>query len=454
MKLIWIDDEWQTDDNLIKLKNDVVSKLRTDGIALEIIPLNSVAEALIRIDEGVNDFQLAIVDIEFKNENYLTYKNLFKKLSQKKIYFIIYSNTMPQPNFDYGPYCVDFYRKNTESSALIETVHKYFSCPPFRILHMSDLHYPATEAGIRFWNKLEKQIEFLHNEKQINLFAICGDLAAKDPAVEVASIGNELTKFFKRIKIKDERILVVPGNHDVIWKDFNNNIKSKDPYLAYSQLCNELFTPTTLAAFKGQISRKLPINIDENGLTWHRALPQPQVSIIGICSNVPNADKKGLGILSQDNIEYVRNKWERETKKPNEMRIFLLHHNIFPVLSLHDDDEQKTIINAGQALKVLTKANCDIVLSGHVHRSEIIYYQSSSLDSGFVRNKPLLLIANGTSGGVVPALDFEKSFNIIDVIKDIRNGNRVITITPYRYKSSDNEWRSDNSDSYTIPAVI
>ena len=465
MRIMWVDDDWneQSESRIIlcdlleQLEAALINKCQL-AVSWELIA--SAGDAYTKIDDSESKYDFVIIDYEFKNAEgeiqEISVDRLHKKLEERCIYNLLLTNYVQNSRSRNNKYCFGAYEKSGQR--FIEDIVYFFSCPPFRIIQISDIHYNSIEN----LDDQEQYIESLHNqlrkiqcEKNSDFLIIAGDLAASNPAVELSLMTSVLNYILMDTNIKKERILIVPGNHEIVWSDFKNNKRERSPYSSFVSFLQTFYTKESvysqLVEQNIYNSGSLSVNCSEDDLTWLSRFPNLGVSIIGICSNSSELSEQGKGVLSQSNIRYIRDVWGEE-KPSNETRILVLHHNIFPTRSLFSEDEQRTIANAGTALDVLTSCGCDIVMSGHTHRAEILIYQSSVMDhNGYSElDPPMIVLASGTSGGVSPTHDFPRNFNVVDISRNIHTRSKRVHVNPHIYNSRNNSWRIGKGTSFEL----
>jgi len=266
---------------------------------------------------------------------------------------------------------------------MIDELISFLAQPPFRILQISDIHWNHENNAVQqnLLKSFSQIVSDISAERNLDIIVIAGDLAAKDPANEI-SFAGEFIKNTLKFNGKDfpkNRLFIVLGNHEVIWTDSTLTHRMLNPYHAYVTFYNNLYGREQIiktVATKNAKKPQIPQEVLEYGLSWHRTLKIPNVSLIGVCSNSPDVKDKGKGCISQNIIDYIMTEWS--TQKPeDEMRIFILHHNFFQTELFDERDEDCTLLNAGKVLNALVNSHCDLVLSGHTHRPQIIAYQSS-----------------------------------------------------------------------------
>ncbi len=456
MNVLWADDEFECDLKIKAICKEIEKNMQKENVTINWISKTDSADAYKTIDYKEINFGFALIDVEFLKNNEkqaISAIDLSRKLENRKIYFAIYSNFIEDREMLNNPYCIGIYKKGLDDDNLIKDLREFFICPPFRIIQISDLHYNLDMDEVdrqTLISSINNIIKKINAEKSIDIIAIIGDLVAKRTAEELGYMNEILNKIFEEINIDKERIFIVPGNHEVNWDNYSLNKRSKNAYTSFANFYNTFFSREIICKSNGNNNGQLPISITADGLSWKRFLKNPNVSIIGICSNSEDESEKGKGKLSNDQIKYIKENW-RNDKDETEFRILMLHHNFFPIQSFNSMDESKTITNTGALLTALSEAKCDLILCGHTHRSEVILYQSSTLsDSGYKRNKSLLLSATGTSGGNPTTGDYARQFNVIDVSKDINTNNMQIEITPYHYDSRLTIWNKKEAAKYEI----
>ena len=453
MKIIWIDDEIMSDKELIGTLDEMKGIFKDKNISIE--GVERVGDAHVEISGRACDF--AIVDLNFIEEKHSS-DNLLNILHERGIYYAIYSSLInggTRTNYGSNSFCVGVYKKYDDKEKLLKSIKNFISEPPYRILQISDIHYDLnmskTNRG-RLLESLIKTITEINSEQKINIITILGDMVSKRPAEELPIIRDEFfEEVFMKLNIHRDCIFIVPGNHEVQWNDYENHKLSEKPYAAYTEFYNSIYDKNTypINACKGSKEGRLLLSSEADDLSWHRKLKEFKVSMIGVCSNSDNPKERGEGRIKTDVVDYVRKKWSSDSN--GEIRIFLLHHNLFQIESFFKGDERRTVHNTGEVLKALVESGCDIILSGHSHRPEVIMHQSSSFeDGGFRKNKSLLLICSGTSGGNAPSGDINKHFNIIDISKSAERGNKCVKVTPYAYNSGSNTWSKKTYDDYDI----
>ena len=91
---------------------------------------------------------------------------------------------------------------------------------PWRILHLSDLHFRAGENPT---TRLQPLVDDLRDCKDgfgfdtLDYLVISGDLTDRARPEEFERVHQFLSALVERFKLSSERCLIVPGNHDLSW---------------------------------------------------------------------------------------------------------------------------------------------------------------------------------------------------------------------------------------------
>lgn len=179
-----------------------------------------------------------------------------------------------------------------------------------KIAHISDLHHTSPNY-IKEWG--ENLLEILDSINP-ELLIITGDLT-NEGHIHEYEIAQDYIE-----KIKIEKKLIVPGNHDARnggYKIFEEIYKTRFPYF-------------------------------END----------KIIILGLDSTEPDIDD---GHIGRGNYKRITDKIS-ENKK---LKIIALHHHIIPIPGT--GRERNILVDSGEVLKLFTELKTDFVLSGHKH---------------------------------------------------------------------------------------
>lgn len=86
-----------------------------------------------------------------------------------------------------------------------------------RILHLSDIHLGNIAQAQRYFTQLATDLTQNLNVKQLNYLVISGDIANRSTEEEYEAAFELVDKLVKRYGLDPNRIVIVPGNHDLNW---------------------------------------------------------------------------------------------------------------------------------------------------------------------------------------------------------------------------------------------
>lgn len=239
-----------------------------------------------------------------------------------------------------------------------------------RILHLSDFHF--SEKTRWDYNTVLKELILslseLASTKEIDFIFISGDISHSGKKSEFDLAFKWLsTELLPVLQIRNENVILVPGNHDI---ERNKRVKAIISHLntiSKEGDSNKIAEAFEDAPTKKQIIKPFnnylhfwkkfgPKNIDKSVPWWSNTfqIDGVKVFVAGICSSWLSGlfeDDKGKLLLSQWQINKLF-----ENKNENDISIALMHH---PWSYLKDADEH---------LKESIYKNSNIVMKGHQHK--------------------------------------------------------------------------------------
>lgn len=325
------------------------------------------------------------------------------------------------------------------------------------ILILSDLHIgtkaraadlcPYPEGNNKDKNLvstfIQKAKEYQHLNGQFDFVVIPGDITNQSNIIEYIWGDKFVSKILKELSIEDNKVIFVPGNHDVDWsvvegktiyeveKQFRRALKYntlKDERHRFSKYSNpELIIAPYIKVWEHE-------NIDFVGFnsSWHD----------------DSIEDKHYGLIDTDHI----NGLEEEIKKlkPNKIKIFVVHHHLHQFLNPHPMWRDISIMqNAQPLLELLTTHNFNFILHGHRH---VPNFLSTSING----SKPIHILCAGSYCCEVPTEIAGHIGNMFHVlrIEDIKNNKGRIFTWAYDTRVGWIESREHNGMEYENPFGI
>lgn len=239
------------------------------------------------------------------------------------------------------------------------------------LLHLSDLHFGAEHA---FRNELasskeprlakptlsEAIIDDLRavgtNLNDVAAILISGDLTWSGDAHEFENARQFINQLRNACGLHISQIVVVPGNHDIEWRDGKGDVSS-DAELNYASFSRTLYGTES----------------DETFARVHEfTISGRPVIILGLNScRIESRENAGFGFVGREQLNKVL-RFLATRQKREELKIAMLHHHLLPVNYLEEfDTASKRVsltLDAEAVVRSLICAGVHIVVHGHQHQ--------------------------------------------------------------------------------------
>lgn len=316
------------------------------------------------------------------------------------------------------------------------------------IIHLSDLHFGSrTIDGKRtvmhrfldgeYEKKLSTYIisefksrraHFNHNAEQLYLI-ISGDLTYTAERSEFAELKVFLEEVCSALDISKERVVLVPGNHDIHWSSIQVEATHRfDNYLGFllDFYGDELFRrryPKVTWDFHVNTPRPLPGELiaflNCSGFT-----------IVGLNSCVYETNQDHYGFIGGRQLESISDLIESTDGSVNDLRIAVLHHHLHPFpepISISQDNQiwtdLSTIRDAGLVERRLERLGFDVVLHGHKHKAQLRETLVRDRDEQKTSGSRLIVCGAGSTGVNSKELEhnYSNQYQVIEVMNNQRN---------------------------------
>lgn len=296
---------------------------------------------------------------------------------------------------------------------------------PITVLHLSDLHFgPAhrfqrfPRSPVREPTRLEetliRSLEFY--QKRPDIIVVSGDLS---DAAETSQFNNAqrcICALQQHFGIDTDRVIVVPGNHDVHWDS-----EPEERFETYSSFSQVLYGD---GLRKSPFLRVKVVKLEN----------KPMVAILGLDSCVVESpERAGIGYVGTVQMDRASELMKRETKDDVEcVKIAVLHHHLLPVTTLRSLPDQgkyfSLVTDAAMVLSRLQQEGVNLVLHGHQHYPffcEVRYGFDSAANIPF---RPMSILGMGSVGAKV-----EDNFNNYYGLLQIARGEKWnVNVSWYR----------------------
>jgi 3',5'-cyclic AMP phosphodiesterase CpdA len=264
------------------------------------------------------------------------------------------------------------------------------------ILHLSDMQFgkhhefpeqemPRSEFD-SLLGRLCKDVDDRRKEEHLepDLLICTGDLAEWGWKKEFDAATEFLSKLAERLEIKRDRVVMIPGNHDVNRTDcahyFDQYVQGGEPVVApwypkwkkYQKAFSEFY-------------KNVPGVTFQEGQPWTLfCIPELEVVVAGLNSTwieghdwpadgrqdrlKENHRIEHAGCCGEDQLEWFAKKLG-EDEFHGWLKIGAVHHNLQPGRGLKQEDEDKEYLRDADDLERVLGPHLDIVLHGHTHRA-------------------------------------------------------------------------------------
>jgi 3',5'-cyclic AMP phosphodiesterase CpdA/tetratricopeptide (TPR) repeat protein len=292
------------------------------------------------------------------------------------------------------------------------------------VVHLSDIHFGSrpSKDGVSEMHRfiagdyektLNEHLESEFSSKRAHFaqdhgrffLVISGDLTYQGTEDEFARVHEFLEKTCQTLKLPKDRVVLVPGNHDVHWPSAQIDKRRRfDHYLGFLNLFygDTLFRKLyPLITWNFQVNSPRPT--PEEVVSIHH---QDGFTFVGINSCVYETEQDHYGFVGGRQLDHIERLLDAAGGTTTDFRIAVLHHHLHPFpepMRRHTNQEiwmdLSTIRDAGLVERRLEKLGFDLVLHGHKHKPQLreTLVHEQSLIRGAT---PRLLVCGAGSTGV------------------------------------------------------
>lgn len=264
------------------------------------------------------------------------------------------------------------------------------------ILHLSDIHFgtkPGKDGPIEMHRFYSGDYERPLHEHLISEFGsnsanfaqdhrrfvlvVSGDLTYQGTEDEFERVHEFLVVLCESLTLSRDRVILVPGNHDVHWPSAKENARKRfDNYLVF------------LHNFYGEdlFRERYPLVKWDLRVNGTRPAPEELIaiyhwdglSVAGLNSCVYETEQHHYGFVGGKQLDNLKRLLDQSAGAASDLRVAVLHHHLHPfpepILSRTDPEiwmDLSTIRDAGLVERRLEKLGFDLVLHGHKHKPQL-----------------------------------------------------------------------------------
>lgn len=311
-----------------------------------------------------------------------------------------------------------------------------------RILVISDLHIgknartkdlsPYEESKDKDDKLVSSFIEFGQNDilerGKFDYLIIPGDITNQSNLVEYKCASNFLEQLRDKFDISEDKIIFVPGNHDIDWNVFNDSMTLDEKELRKSHKYNSLKDPTL------SFSKVVSNNLLED--PYFNVWEFDNVIFVGYNSSWHDdaIQKTHFGEITVLQIEKIKTRFESmDMRNTDKLKIFVLHHHVHQYPTPHPLWKDFSCIQNGHLLiEILSQCSFNFVIHGHRH---VPYFHSMN----FANYPTINFLCAGSYSSEIPSDIAGLVGNLFHIIEfeDISNCKGKIysrAYDPVKYK--------------------
>jgi 3',5'-cyclic AMP phosphodiesterase CpdA len=214
--------------------------------------------------------------------------------------------------------------------------------PATTLFHCSDLHFGHPAVPEQY-----EAIEAIIAERHYNVVAISGDLTQRARSGEF-----QRARVFIQHARRYSEVIVVPGNHDVMWWKAPLGFGHPERMLAnYRRYISDQIEPVLRIAGVTIVGLNTSQGVTRQTLTWNLR----DISIIGD--------------LRRAQLERARAEFDRS--RADDARVIIMHHN--PVMG--ELSRRHGLKHTERILGAFAEMGVDLVLCGHDHQEAVHYIE-------------------------------------------------------------------------------
>lgn len=277
-----------------------------------------------------------------------------------------------------------------------------------KILHISDIHMGTEEKMEGDESSIvEKVADAIQGceDRGLNLcpdiIVVTGDFTTTATASEFDQAFQQLKDFHENEYLKIKKILLVPGNHDYLWRENDKLVPKANRHIEYRNFRDRCRNENICKddrvlddKLRGELEEFLVSHIYEEEEDF-------AVLLIGMNSVILDSEeRKGQGFFSQKQHKACKKLIQYYKEKSGNKELIVMaafHHHILPVSSVEREtikspDRFSLTLDARRTLDFFMENSVNMALHGHEHQPSIVNWGNKVIDS----DKQVYVVAAGS----------------------------------------------------------
>ncbi|MCC5640702.1 metallophosphoesterase [Nostoc sp. CHAB 5844] len=313
------------------------------------------------------------------------------------------------------------------------------------ILHLSDLHFGTPDQAKLWSNQLASDLQNELDISQLDALILSGDIANKSTPAEYEAAQQFIYNLYQEFTLKSEKIIIVPGNHDLNWSlakkgyqlfdrdEYEGQLKPGE-YIEESasviRVRDEEKYKQRFEHFRNfyQIIKTQPYPLDYDQQYTLDHFPNQNLLILGLNSAWQlDHHYKSRASINMNALSNALTEIRRNQDYKNCLKIAVWHH---PLDSAWEDR-----IKDQSFMEQLAVAGFRLFLHGHVHKAETNLYRYDMSAIG----RKLDRICAGTFGAPTQELNpgYPWQYNLLKISEN------NLTVYTRRREELNGAWKPD-----------
>lgn len=291
-----------------------------------------------------------------------------------------------------------------------------------RILHLSDIHLGTLEDAHKYELQLKTDLFCALDVEKLDFLIISGDITNEASSEEYNAAVILINSIVKKFGIDTNKIIIVPGNHDLSW-DISKKAIIKDDGSEFDEETYMLrFDNFNKCFYKMICNKDYPTEYDKQGIL-HK-YEEEKIIILELNSSwhIDHINKLRASIYMPSMSEPLDDIMSK--KYDDWLKIAVFHHSV----------SEKDSMDNG-FLQILVRNGFKICMHGHIHEAKYDFYPYGS-------NSNIAIIGAGTFGAPAKehVLGVPFQYNFIE----LSSNNKTIKVNTRRREKIDGAWEADS----------
>jgi predicted MPP superfamily phosphohydrolase len=323
---------------------------------------------------------------------------------------------------------------------------------PPTILHLSDIHFGRFHGippELTIEDLIQPVIADIQKAQPVDLVVVSGDLCSEGLDKEFARAESFLSSIARLLGIGIERIVVVPGNHDILRALPRD--QRLDPFVRFvSRFYSGPDVPVNarnryVELFDSRRGLWKTLEYSCDNLFCVSVFDELRTIVIGFSSVITDDNHWDEAQISTAQLMHVSSTLKSLRHPQSDyLRVAVFHHHLVESPSFRKEGEPERLIkNQGFLLNHLISNGIKLILHGHTHYCTGYKYLPYVIDNEAPPNSPVHVFGTGTLSGSErdPAQSFFH-FSLIRLEESREGTIAAASVVPYRLMDSSLDWKS------------